>query len=151
MWWRVWRHFQVSFLGPKTKIIQWTFSYVKILALWWVCYSNTLYYVYQKVQVSAKQKSHIFFSTWIKCPNLFFCKQLSLVVNIIKAKELRKRTWKYFWPFSCFKIVGQKQHNSDFQVIFLRQNWPYPSEFLFSLKNVKKGEQLSLLSYFDNF
>ena len=40
------------------------------------------------------------------CPMLFCCKHLILVVN--KAKELWKWSWKYFWPFGCFRIEGQK-------------------------------------------
>ena len=34
---------------------------------------------------------------------------------------------------------------------FYVKNWPNLSEFFFSLKNIKMGEQLLLMTYFDNF
>ena len=58
---------------------------------------------------------------------------------------------KYFWPFGRFRIEGRKQQNSDFQSHFLCQKSTEFFSTFFSLKNIKNGEQLLLLSYFDNF
>ena len=44
-----------------------------------------------------------------------------------------------FWPFGRFRIEGRKQHNSDFQTYFSM------------LQNIKKGDQLILLTYLDTF
>ena len=58
---------------------------------------------------------------------------------------------KYFWPFDRFRIEGRKQQNSDFQSQFsMSKNQPNPSQFFFILE-YKKGEQLLILSYFNNF
>ena len=62
-----------------------------------------------------------------------------------------KTAIKYFWPFCRFRIEGRKQQNSDFQSHFSMSKIDRILLNFFSLKNIKKGEQLLLLSYFDNF
>ena len=61
---------------------------------------------------------------------------------VSKAKELRKRP-----------ILELKVENSTiltFKVIFYVKNWRNLSDFFF-IEEYKKGEQLLLLPYFDNF
>ena len=59
-----------------------------------------------------------------------------------------KTTIKYFWPFGCFRIEGQKQQNSDFQGHF---SMPKIDQIFLNFFFIKeyKGEQLLLLPYFD--
>jgi hypothetical protein len=57
----------------------------------------------------------------------------------------------YFWLFGSLRIEGRKQPNSDFEKHFsMLKNCLNLCDFFF-LKNIKKGEQLLLLTYFDNF
>ena len=57
--------------------------------------------------------------------------------------------------FLAFLVVLEsKVENSKiltFKDIFLRQKSTERFNFFFSLKNIKKGEELLLLSYIDNF
>ena len=66
--------------------------------------------------------------TTLVWPDLFFCKELSLVVNKQDQRTM-KTTIKYFWPFCRFRIEGWKQHNSDFQSFFYVKNWWNHSDF----------------------
>ena len=58
-----------------------------------------------------------------------------------------------FGPSVVLESKVEKQQNSDFQSHFSNyvKNQRNPSQLFFSLKNIKYGEQLLLLSYFDNF
>ena len=77
------------------------------------------------------------------CPDLFFYKQ--------NTKKTMKMGMKHVWPFHRFRIEGRKQQNSDFQSHFsMSKINRILLNFFFTLE-YKKGEQLLLLSYFDNF
>ena len=82
------------------------------------------------------------------CPKLFFCKQLSLVVY-------KQDLWTRKTATKLFSVILElKVKNSTiltFKVIFLCQKLAESFWIFLSLKNIKKGDQLLLLKYFDNF
>ena len=68
-----------------------------------------------------------------------------------KAKELWKRPWKYFWPFSRFRIQIENSKILTFKDIFLCQKLTESFSTFFFIEECKNGDQLLFLSYFDNF
>ena len=99
-------------------------------------------YVIWRTMISSENLSPLHTIVW---SNLFFCKQLSLVVNKQDQRTM-KMVKKYFWSFSRFRIQGQIL---TFKVIFLCQK--LAESIWFSLKNLKKEYQLLLVTYCDNF
>ena len=66
-------------------------------------------------------------------------------------KNYENGNTKYFWPFGRLRIAGQKQHNSDVQSQFAIPKIGGILLIFLLLQNIKKGDQLLLLKYFDNF
>ena len=69
-------------------------------------------------------------SIYLAWPDLFVCKQLSLVVNK-QGQWTMKTIIKIFLGFCCLELKVENCTILIFKVIFYVKNWQNPSDFFF--------------------
>ena len=80
-------------------------------------------------------------TTSLVCPKLFFCKQLSLVVNkYIRPKKYENGHKNIFGLSVVLELKVENSTILTFKVIFLCQKSTESFSIVFSLKNIKKAK-----------